>query len=436
MGNWCMQGSTAIVAHRNKEERITSKGLLQRDIRLSLNEEEVEMNLTHESKEEKILNQALVKFNINPKRGINYLIDNGLLYNTPRDIAKFLLGKRIFHDAQGNLNTGLNKRKVGEYLGVLGNNDSEIKFHAELLYEFLKLFNFQGVTLDVALRQFLCTFRLPGEAQVIDRLMMGYATRYHYNNPGMFSCEDTVYKLSFSLILLNTDLHNPNVKDKMTLYQFIDINRDIDNGESLDRNILQHLYNNIKEEEIVTEVETDVVAFFNPRKQGWLSKKGMHKTWNRRWFIVNGNVLYYFRNRRETLQCFPSCILPLECCTVEPRSETNLVIVNPSGMMLKTVKRKSNGELKMGRHRELVLQADSQLIRDEWIKALRYEIVVDQPIIVKDSGIKLMDQLFVRGNHENILSRDSIASIKSIDEDEDDVIPTSDVDHIIVHKEE
>lgn len=438
MGNWCIQGTNAIVI--SKEERITSTGLLQRELRLSLNDEEVEMNVRHESKEEKILNQSLVKFNLYPRQGIQYLIDNDLLYNTPKDIAKFLLGKRIFHDAQSILNTGLNKKKVGEYLGKLGSNDNEMKFHTELLHEFLQLFNFQGVSLDVALRQFLRTFRLPGEAQVIDRIMMCYATRYCEHNPGIFSCDDTAYKLSFSLILLNTDLHNFNVRDKMTLDQFIDINRDIDEGKSLERNILENLYNNIKEKEIVTEVETDIVAFFNPRKQGWLSKQGMRKTWNRRWFIVNGNVLYYFRNRRETLQCFPSCILPLECCIVEPRSETTLVIVNPSGVKIKTVKRKSNGELKMGRHKELVLQADSQIIRDEWIKALRSEIVIDQPITITkvdidDSYIKGMDPLFVRGNHEKILSRGSTASIKSIDEDDDDddAMSTDETDQIIVH---
>lgn len=36
-------------------------------------------------------------------------------------------------------------------------------------------------------RQFLWSFRLPGEAQKIDRMMEAFAKRYCEQNPGMFT---------------------------------------------------------------------------------------------------------------------------------------------------------------------------------------------------------------------------------------------------------
>ena len=44
--------------------------------------------------------------------------------------------------------------------------------------------------------------------------------------------------LAFSLIMLNTDLHNPNVKHRMTKAEFIRNNRGINNGSDLPEEFL------------------------------------------------------------------------------------------------------------------------------------------------------------------------------------------------------
>ena len=49
---------------------------------------------------------------------------------------------------------------------------------------------------------------------------------------------DTCYVLSFSIIMLNTSLHNPSVKDKPSVEQFITMNRGIDNGGDLPQDLL------------------------------------------------------------------------------------------------------------------------------------------------------------------------------------------------------
>lgn len=110
------------------------------------------------------------------------------------------------------------------------------------------------------LRQFLWSFRLPGEAQKIDRMMEAFATRYCECNPAVFqstgrtppsssrrpwspgltvlSGTDTCYILSFAIVMLNTTLHNPNVKDKLNLQRFLSMNQGINNGEDLPAEML------------------------------------------------------------------------------------------------------------------------------------------------------------------------------------------------------
>ena len=65
-------------------------------------------------------------------------------------------------------------------------------------------------------RTFLNGFRLPGEAQKIDRLMEKFAERFVNCNPEAFKSADVAYVLAYSVIMLNTDAHNPQVKVKMS----------------------------------------------------------------------------------------------------------------------------------------------------------------------------------------------------------------------------
>lgn len=72
------------------------------------------------------------------------------------------------------------------------------------------------VTVCCTPRTFLNGFRLPGEAQKIDRLMEKFAERYVSCNPDAFKSADVAYVLAYSVIMLNTDAHNPQVKVKMS----------------------------------------------------------------------------------------------------------------------------------------------------------------------------------------------------------------------------
>ena len=71
----------------------------------------------------------------------------------------------------------------------------------------------------------MSAFRLPGEAQKIDRIVKSFATVFSNMNVEnlMFGNVNEVYVLSFSVVMLNTDAHNPNVpkEQKMGVNEFV-----------------------------------------------------------------------------------------------------------------------------------------------------------------------------------------------------------------------
>ncbi|ORZ35604.1 hypothetical protein BCR44DRAFT_1513085 [Catenaria anguillulae PL171] len=111
-----------------------------------------------------------------------------------------------------------------------------------LMRAYINSLEFTGMDFVRALRTLLTHFRLPGEAQKIDRILDQFAVAYHANNPGVFKDAGTAFVLSFSLIMLNTDAHNPAVKRKMSVTDFVRNNRGIDAGGDLPAALLRRLY--------------------------------------------------------------------------------------------------------------------------------------------------------------------------------------------------
>ena len=88
------------------------------------------------------------------------------------------------------------------------------------MHAYVDAMDFSGQTLDEAFENFWRVSDFE-ESQKIDRLMEKFAERYCGQNPGAYKSADTAYVLSFSVIMLNTDAHNPQVKNKMTKEGFL-----------------------------------------------------------------------------------------------------------------------------------------------------------------------------------------------------------------------
>lgn len=68
---------------------------------------------------------------------------------------------------------------------------------------------------------------------------------------------ECAYLLAYSVILLNTDAHNPQIKKRMTKPDFIRNTRGINNGESLPDAFLSLIYDDIVNNEIRMKDEVE-----------------------------------------------------------------------------------------------------------------------------------------------------------------------------------
>jgi len=183
-------------------------------------------------------------------------------------------------DAAGFLHdvAGLDMTVVGELLGCTG--------HQTLLGAYVRAINFRGLSLDKGLRLLLRGFRLPGEAQQVDRILHVFAHQWHRQTVGVLESPssdvsaqpsvsgsstpnaslstngthgtlqisaDAAHVLAFALVILNTDLHNPAIRRsrRMTVEQFVRNVRGAGPDVSqLPRALLVKLYRGIAAREI------------------------------------------------------------------------------------------------------------------------------------------------------------------------------------------
>ncbi|GAV29178.1 hypothetical protein PMKS-002660 [Pichia membranifaciens] len=214
--------------------------------------------------------ECVKKWNEKPEKGLESLQVKGFIKdpNDDKEVAKFLL-----------TNSGrIDKKQLGELLAKPAK--------VNLLKEFVGLLDFKNLRPDESLRVLLNYFRLPGEAQQIDRIVSTFNERYiecqdpvdevvekplsektkNKNNDSgeeeeaeeeekVVPDSDAMYVLSFSIIMLNTDLHNPNVKKPMTLEDYQRNLRGCYKGKDFPIWYTEKMYQSIKEKEIIMPEE-------------------------------------------------------------------------------------------------------------------------------------------------------------------------------------
>lgn len=133
---------------------------------------------------------------------------------TPMDIDSISLPLRETDDTPETYLKKVNELKLGSYMvGMLAKHDDV--FSRAVLRKQVEYFNFEDYPLDMALRKFLMSARLPKETQQIDRMLEAFAFRYHQCNPTIYSSAENAYFIVFSLVILQTDVFNKNNKFKM-----------------------------------------------------------------------------------------------------------------------------------------------------------------------------------------------------------------------------
>ncbi|GKY94629.1 hypothetical protein MPSEU_000428400 [Mayamaea pseudoterrestris] len=249
------------------------KSIMLRQVDGTENVSESKHHLRDIKSRKRLMRKAARIFNKSASRGIEFLVDSGLLPDpvTPKSVAIFL---------RTGIVVGIDKKAVGAYLGEAGKSPSAGKspacwqrdwFHKEVLESYCQLFSFERQSLLDGLRMFLACFRLPGEAQQIDRILQAFAdtcsrvceeSKQNIFSDDLKRASDAAYLLSFSIIMLNTDRHNANIREdrKMSKSDFVknntDYGRDImEKGKEFPQQFLEEIYDSICDEEIRTEGE-------------------------------------------------------------------------------------------------------------------------------------------------------------------------------------
>ncbi|EXJ84716.1 hypothetical protein A1O3_05386 [Capronia epimyces CBS 606.96] len=185
----------------------------------------------------KIIKSGASKFNDDPKAGVAYLVRNGIIEDPddPRQVAHFLKGT-----------SHVSKRVLGEFLTKRNNE--------RLLTAFIDLFNFDDMRIDEALREMLGSFRLPGESALIERIVTTFVEKYcSTTSSDEIADKDAAFVLTYAIIMLNTELYNPNVKSqqRMTCEGFAKNLRGVNKGNDFAPELLQEIYDAIKQNEII-----------------------------------------------------------------------------------------------------------------------------------------------------------------------------------------
>ncbi|OVA15766.1 SEC7-like [Macleaya cordata] len=217
----------------------TEEEVLVRDRIESKSREDVPNSFEKAKAHKSTMEAAIAEFNRHPGKGIDYLITNMLVEKTPASVAQFLRNT-----------SSLDKAMVGDYLG------QHEEFPLAVMHAYVDSMMFSGMKFDTAIREFLRGFRLPGEAQKIDRIMEKFAERYCADNPGLFKNADTAYVLAYAVIMLNTDAHNPMVWPKMSKSDFVRMNTVSDAEECAPKELLEEIYDSIVNEEIKMKHDT------------------------------------------------------------------------------------------------------------------------------------------------------------------------------------
>jgi brefeldin A-resistance guanine nucleotide exchange factor 1 len=199
--------------------------------------------LREQRRTKKIIVHGAAKFNENPKSGIAYLNSRGIIDdpNDAKSVASFLKGT-----------TRISKKVLGEFISKKGNE--------AILEALMDTFDFDGKRVDEALRELLEAFRLPGESALIERIITVFCEHYSKSSvPEGIKDKDGAYVLTYAIIMLNTDQHNPNLKSqkRMTYTDFAKNLRGVNGGEDFAPEYLQQIFDSIKSNEIILPDEHD-----------------------------------------------------------------------------------------------------------------------------------------------------------------------------------
>lgn len=110
----------------------------------------------------------------------------------------------------------LAKDKIAEWLGGNG------RINKIALHYYMGYYDFTGLRLDSAFRRLCAKLYLKAETQQVDRILEEFSRRFWDCNPSrVYGSASVLHAVTYSLLLLNTDLHVADIANRMSRNQFV-----------------------------------------------------------------------------------------------------------------------------------------------------------------------------------------------------------------------
>jgi len=225
------------------------------------------------------------------------------------------------------------------------------------------------------------SLHLPAEGELIDHIVEAFATIYTSQNPGAFKSVSSAHILCYAIILLNSDIHNPNVYKHMTQEEFIqNIRPSISNTELTDMQ-LGEIYRDIRQTPISfnSSASDQFLALCAPKLRGFLKKKTdkWNSFWTDHFFVLTKSCLYYFQDDSSKSKDSPLGMIQLIGCevTMDSNHPLQIKIKCAKGQTsLQFVKFKGVPTFVHG-VTQVILEAPNENSAQKWFYRLRQSVV-------------------------------------------------------------
>lgn len=306
---------------------------------------------------------AIFSFNYNPKKGITNFCDYfNIDINSPSEVAQALRNTK-----------GLVGIKIGYFLSYSENEN--------ILKEYYRSFDLKAPILTALRAVFTDALDLPKETDSIDYLIRVFGDVYYEENKDKYLSSEIPYYLSFAVILLNSDLNNPQQKkkSKMTETQFIQNIRTVITEDFITDHELNIIYHEIKEFPLIKRFFlSQVMDEEEPRFKGVLCRKKGWSPDKEKYYVLSYDCLYYF-NMENNIDNQPLGMIQLHNVDVliEDNKEKYFSIASNNGKDISFVKYdKSEAQLIKGK-RIIHFKAKTKELRDSWILHIARSISVN-----------------------------------------------------------
>uniref|UniRef100_A0A8R1II74 PH domain-containing protein n=1 Tax=Caenorhabditis japonica TaxID=281687 RepID=A0A8R1II74_CAEJA len=184
--------------------------------------------------------------------------------------------------------------------------------------------------------------------------------------------------------MVNTLLHNPNVKDKPSLEKYIEMNEDLLATGSITVEQLTEVFQSVSVTQF--KIPDEVAAtgkgsvddiLLHAEREGWLFKQSSNPvfsgplSWKKRWFVLSENCLYYFEQMTDREPKGIITLANVGIRKVETPPRPNMFeIFSLSDGQIKACKTEQDGRLVEGRHSIYRICAVNEEDMRSWINAI------------------------------------------------------------------